>query len=48
MKNEKEEEHEISVEKKILEEKRWNLNFDGAVSKEGARAGICINGPNND
>ena len=48
VKNKREEEKYISVEQKLLEEKWWNLNFDGAVSKEGARACICINGPNND
>lgn len=48
MEKKKEEEQEILVEQKILEEKWWNLNFDGAVSKEGVGEGICINGPNND
>ena len=48
MKQEKEEEQENLVEKIFLEEKWWNLNFDGAMSKEGVGVGICINGPNND
>ena len=31
-----------------MEAKWWNLNFDGAVHKEGVGACICISGPNND
>ena len=36
------------MELEILEEKWCNMNFDGAVSKEGAREGICISGPKYD
>ena len=28
-----------------VQEKWWNLHFDGVVGKDGARAGFCINGP---
>ena len=37
---------EIIDDMLIEGEKFWNLEFDGAVSKEGARAGVWIIGPN--
>ena len=37
----------ISDLPKVEEERFWNLDFDGAVSKEGAGAGVWSIGPNN-
>ena len=31
-----------------VQEKWWNLHFDGAIGKDGAGAGISINGPNHE
>ena len=36
----------ISDLPKVKEERFWNLDFDGAVSKEGVGAGVWIIGPN--
>ena len=31
-----------------VQEKWWNLHFDGVVGKDGARVGFCINGPDHE
>ena len=36
----------ISDLPKVEDKRFWNLDFDGAVSKEGAGAGVWIIGPN--
>jgi len=46
-KNDTEEQGEL-IEVMPVHEKWWNLHFDGKVGKDGAGAGICINGPNHD
>ena len=32
----------------LVQEKWWNLHFDGVVGKDGVGVGICINGPNHE
>ena len=44
----KEEEQVPLVELENFEEKWCNIHFDGAVSKEGVGASICIDGPKYD
>ena len=31
-----------------VQEKWWNLHFDGAIGKDGAGVGFCINGPHHE
>ena len=42
------EEHGELTEVIPVQEKRWNLHFDGAIGKDGAGVGICLNGPNHE
>jgi hypothetical protein len=45
LKKEKKGKQVLPGELEMVEEKWCNMHFDGAVSKEGAWAGICIIGP---
>jgi hypothetical protein len=45
-KDQSDQQNEESLEKKIMQKYRmWNMSFDGAVSREGAGAGVWINLP---
>lgn len=40
--------HVELIEVLLVQEKWWNLHFDGAVGKDGAGVVFCINGPNHE